>query len=81
MTIPWKTNAVFSCYSDEGERISVIEQCRNDAPLHGGEQDDRYRYVLGNGNPILRIHGSSYVDPETCQEYIRVFSYSRSAGA
>lgn len=81
MTTSWKTNAVFSCYSDEGEEISVIEQCRPEAPHYGGEQDDRYRYVLGNGNPILRIHSSSYVDPETCQEYIRVFSYSRHAEA
>lgn len=79
MTTTWKTNAIFSCYSDDGERISVIEQRQSDMPALPGEQDSCYRYVLGNGHQIMRIHGSSYVDPETCQEYIRVFHYGRQA--
>ncbi|RRH70100.1 hypothetical protein [Falsigemmobacter faecalis] len=70
----WTTSAVFSCYSDEGERVSVIEQCRT-GHAGGGPDQLQKRYVLGNGQEIWQLHGSSYLDPQTGREFIRVWRW------
>ena len=66
----WKTNAVFTCFSDDGERISVIEQVSVAAD---GQAESRY--VLGNGQEIWKIHGSSYLDPVTGRDFVRVWRW------
>lgn len=74
----WTTRAVFSCYSDEGERVSVIEQSRFAAAAADADADPEAlekRYVLGNGQEIWQLHGSSYLDPQTGREFIRVWRW------
>lgn len=75
----WTTRAVFSCYSDDGERVSVIEQSRAPAAAAGPDAvglGPEMRYVMGNGKELWQLHGSSYLDPQTGREFIRVWKWA-----
>lgn len=73
----WKTISVIACQTETGERISVIEQRQRemDAPT----LTPKTRFVLGNGQEVMRLHGSSFLNLQTGEEYIRQALYPKFA--
>lgn len=76
MIAEWTNISVMVCQTEAGDKISIIEQrlsetgpCVTCLP--------KTRYVLGNGHEVLRLHGSSFINLQTGEEYIRHLLYPK----
>lgn len=71
----WKTISVMACQTEKGDRISVIEQRQREMGVPAVPL--KTRYVLGNGEEVMRLHGSSFINLRSGEEYIRQAFYPK----